>query len=1001
MLPTPIYPPTPFTTGAWGLPLLWLDFETYYSSKTGYTLSKMTPEEYVRDPRFQVVGVHVITSTGQRYTAIGPDKTRELLTLLDLTKWCVVSHNNGGFDGLVLTLHYGIKPGAMACTIDMARPHMPPGQSLSLSALSVWAGLPPKGHEVESADGLRFEDFPPAQLDRYMNVYCPRDTENCYHLYQILRHTFYTYENGPMELEVLSETLLCTVTPHFQEDTAILEEEVARLTRLDEERESRLLQVFNCDQAALHKFLGSGKRLAGFLEALGVKVPMKPSKSDPTKVTYAFAKDDEAFTNLALPPEEQPAVEDGADDPYPWHLDDDTRAILADVVTARLGLKSSIRRARAERMLAISKRGPFGWPIIWRGAGATGRWAAFPSYRVNRQNTPKERRPGFPQEALRRAMKAAAKDHVVVSADSAQVEARCVVTSAGQEDMRLMFEQGAPIYEHMAQMVFGRPISKKDPERQVGKFTILGCLPSHTLVLTDSGAQPIVNVDCRHRLWDGLEWVSHDGVIFKGRQPVFEFQGLQATADHLVWTEAGCMPFARAIAAGAALTRTGLGDFPVRLGDSDSAAAAAGARGAIHAHDVHGLWGRALAGLQQLGTWAKQGLPALLAATRAAGARVAGGALLRSLAPLHPARGPGLAILRWAGGGVPISLHDVGGPVDDADPRAETRPGDRPHRQHGALRGWQCQVRHTQAADRQPPHHEAERHVALHAIRVALHQTDHRAHATGGANPGGDTGERAPGGADEEKVLAHYCGTVEVFDIVNAGPRHRFTANGVLVHNCGFGASGGTLYKQMRKAGVKTVTPTIADEAVATYRTNASMVPKAWRDWNLPLKAIENGRAYAGLRLTFGPRDIFVVEFIDANSFKVILPSGRPLYYRDVRWEYIKTKDAEGWTYLGREERPDGRVVTSRVSIYGAKLYQNWVQAVSCDFIAYAAWLMRKQYGHTMAGNAHDELTYVAHRDHAPLVQEQLVWCMRQRPAWMPDMPLDAEGAFGESYADV
>ena len=708
ILPTPHYPPQPFTHGAWGLPLVWLDFETYYSTADKYSLTQVTPEEYIRDPRFQVIGVHVICADGNRYTAIGAD-VRTLLEGLDLSTKCVVSHNNGGFDGLVLTLHYGIRPGAMACTSDMARPHMPPGQSLRLGALSEWAGLPPKGHEVDSADGLRLEDFPLQQLQQYMHVYCPRDTENCWHLYQILRHTFYSYENGPQELEVLSETLLCTVLPHFQDDPVILEEEVARLTKLDEDRERRLLEVFQTDTAGLHKFLGSGKRLAGFLEALGVQVPMKPSKSDPTKLTYAFAKDDEAFTLLATPPEEMNAVlavggdaEEDALDRYPYHLEPEMQQLLADVVTARLGLKSSIRRTRAERMLGIAKRGPYGWPIVWRGAGATGRWSAMPSAKTNYQNLPKERRAGHQQEALRRARKAApyvpglGTDLVIVSADSAQVEARCVVAAAGQEDMRLMFEQNAPIYEHVAQLTYNKPVGKKDPERQVGKFVTLGA---------------------------------------------------------------------------------------------------------------------------------------------------------------------------------------------------------------------------------------------------------------------------------------------------------------------GFGASGGTLYKQMRRAGVKTATPAIADHAVSTYRTNAAQVPKAWRDWNMPLRAIEKGQAYPGMVLEFGPdnagRPMFRVEFTAADSFLVRLPSGRPLYYRDVRWEYIKAKDAEGWTYLGRDERPDGRVVTARVGIYGAKLFQNWVQAVSCDFIAYAAWLMRKHYGHTMAGNAHDELTYVAPRVHAPLVKEQLLWCMRQRPNWMPMMPLDAEGAIGESYADV
>ena len=32
------------------------DCETFYCTKTGYTLSRMTAEEYVRDPRFELIG---------------------------------------------------------------------------------------------------------------------------------------------------------------------------------------------------------------------------------------------------------------------------------------------------------------------------------------------------------------------------------------------------------------------------------------------------------------------------------------------------------------------------------------------------------------------------------------------------------------------------------------------------------------------------------------------------------------------------------------------------------------------------------------------------------------------------------------------------------------------------------------------------------------------------------------------------------------------------------
>lgn len=32
-----------------------LDFETFYSTSTGYTLKKMTTEAYIRDPRFAAI----------------------------------------------------------------------------------------------------------------------------------------------------------------------------------------------------------------------------------------------------------------------------------------------------------------------------------------------------------------------------------------------------------------------------------------------------------------------------------------------------------------------------------------------------------------------------------------------------------------------------------------------------------------------------------------------------------------------------------------------------------------------------------------------------------------------------------------------------------------------------------------------------------------------------------------------------------------------------------
>jgi len=43
--------------------ILTIDFETYYSPE--YGLKKLTTEEYIRDPQFEVIGVSVQVNAGE------------------------------------------------------------------------------------------------------------------------------------------------------------------------------------------------------------------------------------------------------------------------------------------------------------------------------------------------------------------------------------------------------------------------------------------------------------------------------------------------------------------------------------------------------------------------------------------------------------------------------------------------------------------------------------------------------------------------------------------------------------------------------------------------------------------------------------------------------------------------------------------------------------------------------------------------------------------------
>ena len=57
--------------------LVTLDFETYYDRK--YSLSKLTTEQYVRDDRFEVIGLSLKINDGPTKWVAGEDAVAQLL----------------------------------------------------------------------------------------------------------------------------------------------------------------------------------------------------------------------------------------------------------------------------------------------------------------------------------------------------------------------------------------------------------------------------------------------------------------------------------------------------------------------------------------------------------------------------------------------------------------------------------------------------------------------------------------------------------------------------------------------------------------------------------------------------------------------------------------------------------------------------------------------------------------------------------------------------------
>jgi hypothetical protein len=65
------------------------------------------------------------------------------------------------------------------------------------------------------------------------------------------------------------------------------------------------------------------------------------------------------------------------------------------------------------------------------------------------------------------------------------------------------------------------------------------CLAEDTQVLTCSGWKKIQHVTCTDKVWDGVEWVATLGSVCNGYKKVVEYCGVFMTPDHLVLTHSG------------------------------------------------------------------------------------------------------------------------------------------------------------------------------------------------------------------------------------------------------------------------------------------------------------------------------------------------------------------------------------------------------------------------------------------------------------------------------
>ena len=409
--------------------ILTIDFETRWDSKE-YTLSKLTTEEYIRHEKFKAFGACISEfDSGKPTQWYGHNELPKILSQYDWASTAVLAHN-AQFDVSILEWVYDCHPVFIFDTLSMARALRGVEVGNSLAKLAEDFNLPAKGRAVHSTDGLQEISF---EIEKELAAYCSHDVFLCEQIFRRL------YEGYPKsELRLIDMTLKMYTRPQLLLDKDML------LKAIDEERSSReeLLAKLGVDDAAL----ASNPKFAELLVSLGCEPPYKKSKTT-GKQTLALAKNDALFQAL-LNGEREDVV------------------LLCE---ARLRVKSTTERTRAQRFLDISQRGALPVPLSYYGA-KSGRWTASKGSAINMQNL---KRGSFLRNAI-----LAPEGYVVVAGDLSQIEPRVLAWMADYDELLNIFKSGEDAYAQFGAQMFNIPGLTKESHpdlRQSAKSALLGC----------------------------------------------------------------------------------------------------------------------------------------------------------------------------------------------------------------------------------------------------------------------------------------------------------------------------------------------------------------------------------------------------------------------------------------------------------------------------------------------------------------------------------------------
>lgn len=567
-----------------------------------------------------------------------------------------------------------------------------------------------------------------------------------------------------------------------------------------------------------------------------------------------------------------------------------------------------------------------------------------------------------------------------IVADFSAIEARVIAWLAGERWRMEAFADGKDIYCASASQMFHVPVEKHGVNghlRQKGKIAELACIAEGQLVLTDYGLIPIEKVTKNHRLWDGENWVTHDGVIYKGEREVLTYEGLTATPDHLVWIKGQPKPvqFGVAAASGSHLIQTGYGRKAIRLGKNyQSGETLEQSDEPLLCTDrMHRVWFGTMDVTHKSYKRKIQRLSAMFSAEE--NSEVVGQTTYCCKTTMRKSERCRVSQLWCKRNPIRFSEYNCRRTVSDLSFWVSGKSnGDRQNRQQWKLLTGQSAICISYRKQSEQTHNSAFR-VQSGVLALCVHHSDSQ--AVKRVDEGRDYSGSGSGSNEKKEMLATHIRKARLYDIRNAGQHHRFTVSGKLVHNCGYGGSVGAM-KAMGGTEMG-----LSDEElkkiVDDWREASPNIVKLWWDVDRAVKEC--------IRLRL-PTETHGLKFSYESGFLFIeLPSKRRLAYVKPRIEPNQF-GGESVTYEGVGTTKKWE----RLESYGPKFVENCVQGIARDLLMNSMQTLSHCF---IVAHVHDEIIIEADKR---MSLEVVCKQMSRTPQWADGLLLRADGYECEFY---